>query len=207
MIEIDPKDWAAEYGLGSEAEAVKHIGESMQNTAHENWAPLALLEAWPVLRDLAVITGGTPYGPDDAAGAVAALVDAYGLDAVRSQVQVIRHRQAYAVIREHVRAAVAAQNYGPEDVPVAAVFTAYDYEDGTFLDNDTLTVWFADGDSETIEINDRLDALNAALNVDGRCPPDHALAVHLHDNRVEEDDFKSVCEEVSRWVCTFKRSA
>jgi hypothetical protein len=203
-VEIDPAAWAAEYGLAGEAEAVADIHESMRQAAPG--LAQGIVVTWPVLRDLATITAGTIYGPDDAADAVAGLVYAYGLDTVSSHVRRATHVAADQVIADTARKAIAAQKFDPADpAPVAVVFSAYDYENGWFLDNDTATVTFADGSTDTIEIDENLDALNSALNADGACGPESSLAVRLSDGTTEYGDYAGDTEAiVAGWIRAYK---
>ncbi len=202
-IDFNLADYATEYGHPTEADAAESILSRLQTGATPaDWVPQAITNGWPILRDLATVTAGAVQ--TDAAGGVAALVDAYGLDAVTQAVSAIKHDQANRVIVDITRKAVAARIVEDgEPAPVAVVFHAYDYDNGWFLDPDQATIWYADSGNDSVEIDaSHTDALNDALSVDGACGSGSALAVRLVDGTVEYgDDYDAdVADIVAGWI-------
>ncbi len=205
-IEIDPADWATEYGLSGPAEVEQHIRESMEHAGHENWAPLALVQAWPALRDLATITAGAATNNPDAA--VDALIAAFGLDRLR---EAVRHHvglQADAEVGKVVRAAVAGARFAPDAVPVAAVFDTMTYEDGNYLYDGGATIHFADGRDEWLEFDDaEASKLSGALNPDGECASGARVLVNVATGQVERYAGHEQDEAVSKLRAWIKRAS
>lgn len=207
-IDVNLADWRAEYGLATDTDASTDVQESMEYAAHENWAPLALVKAWPALRGLVTITAGTAKPADDPAAAVNALIDTFGLDVVSQHIARAKNGAAEAVIADAARRAVAAQGYPDDPTPVAVMFSAFDYENGWFLYAHSAEVTFADGSTDWVEIEDETGNLNAALNPDGACGPESAMAVRLSDGTTDYADYAAdIKSVVAGWLPTEKRDA
>lgn len=197
-IDIDPKEWRGEYGLATDAEAITHMRESFQYAAHENWAPLALVQAWPVLRDLATITAGAPYTADDHDAAVTALVATYGLNTVRRAVADLVAKDSDAVIARAVKAALSTKGWGGDDEVIAVTFETMQFDNGHFLYDGSATAHFANGESDEFDVDD--PDLNSALNPDGPCAPDARLVIEVSTGTVEFDqDGSNIDATVERW--------
>lgn len=138
--------------------------------------------------------------------AVTAAIDTYGLDAVNGAIRAFV-RNANDVIRNDVRKSLETYGHDPDGTaPVVAVFSAYNYENGWFLDSDQFEVTFADGDTDTVEVPSGLtDALNDALNTGGACGPESALLVSLTGWGIDYADYQAETDAtVSRWVTAYQ---
>jgi hypothetical protein len=213
-FDVTLESWAAEYGHEDTDTAAADAREAIQQATlpdERGVSPLAdmILRGWPALDGMATVTAGAPEGPTNEVEAVRALIARYGLDAINTHVRRAMHATADRVITDAARKAIAAQSYDPDaPAPVAVVFSAYNYENGWFLDHDMATVTFADGTTDTIEIDADLDALNAALNADGACGPESSLAVRLSDGTTDYADYAGDTESVvAGWVSGHKRAA
>ncbi len=191
-LDIDPEAWAGEYDLAGSTAAVADITEVLTRHAADGAFAEAFTSGWGMMRDLATVTVSAPghvlagmTWSETLAAAEVGHLEAAGRGSLMSALRGAERADDDAALVAAVRAHVAAQGYGADRVPVAAVFAAKEWDNGHFLSECGL-LFFADGSAEDIDMYDTIDEL---LNADGACGSDAALGVDLRTGKVTADEY------------------
>lgn len=59
-FEINPAEWAQEYDLASEAEAIEDIKAALTRAVEDGGLAEAIVQNWPMMRDAATVTIAPP---------------------------------------------------------------------------------------------------------------------------------------------------
>ena len=164
VFDYTATEWAAEYGL-TEAEAADDFGAVLRRAVNDGGLREALDAAWPMMRGH--LTAHTPDQLDPAVR-----------DELLHQLREAHHADHQAALLTDVRADLAARR---EELshrePRWVIFHTREFDDGYFLAGSDATVYFADGDSVTVDfggtsVDDLLTDLygirggSAALGID-----------------------------------------
>lgn len=168
-------EWAAEYRL-TEAESADDFGATVRRAVDDGGLREALDAAWPMMRGH--VTAHTVDHLDPAVR-----------DELLYQLRAAHHAELEAALLTDVRAYLAAH---PDDLshrePRWVIFDTDEWDDGHVLTGSDAAVYFADGDSVTVDFGGTSvdDLLTDLYGIRGGSA---ALGIDLKADAAEYDDY------------------